>query len=174
MQSSVHTKFAMDAAVEVAGTMAPPLSTAEWFNVEADIKLESLRGRVVVIHTFQMLCPACVSHGLPQAMKIHRTFEERDVVVLGLHTVFEHHAAMAPSALEVFFKEYRVTFPVAVDAPASSYSLADPIPMTMQAYGLQGTPSLMLIDKRGFVRFTHFGVMDNMALGAILGQLIAE
>lgn len=174
MQASVHTKVALDAAAEGAGALAPPLSTAEWFNVKAGITLESLRGRIVVVHAFQMLCPACVSHGLPQAMKIHRRFEQRDVVVLGLHTVFEHHAAMAPSALEVFLKEYRVTFPVAVDAPARSYSLADPTPMTMQAYGLQGTPSLILIGKRGVVRFTHFGAMDDMALGAILGQLIAE
>lgn len=32
-----------------------------------------------------MLCPGCVSHGLPQAQRILSTFGD-DVVVLGLHT----------------------------------------------------------------------------------------
>ena len=37
---------------------APPLFVERWFNSPHDITLESLRGKVVVVEAFQMLCPA--------------------------------------------------------------------------------------------------------------------
>src|SRR3546814_17628365 len=62
-----------------------------------------------------MLCPGSVSHGLPQASRIHETFSRDDVVVLGLHSVFEHHEAQSPTSLEAFLHEYRIAFPDGVD-----------------------------------------------------------
>ncbi len=149
---------------------AAPLSIAQWFNTEASITLDSLRGRVVLIHAFQMLCPGCVAQGLPQAMKVHQLFPASEVVVLGLHTVFEHHDAMTPTTLKAFLHEYRITFPVGVDRPAAD----SPIPTTMQAYGLRGTPSLIVIDRQGVVRLNHFGHIEDLALGALLGTLVSE
>jgi hypothetical protein len=49
---------------------APEWSISSWINTPAPISLASLRGRVVVVHAFQMLCPGCVSHGIPQALAI--------------------------------------------------------------------------------------------------------
>jgi len=151
-------------------TPAPELHVSQWFNTDTPPTLASLRGRVVVLHAFQMLCPGCVSHGLPQAMKIHQAFAKQDVQVLGLHTVFEHHAAMVPHALQAFLHEYRIAFPVAVDLASSE----GPVPRTMQAYGLRGTPSLVVIDRQGMIRLNHFGVIDDLPLGALLGTLVAE
>ena len=148
----------------------PPLAVSRWFNTPTPITLESLRGRVALVHAFQMLCPACVSHGLPQAAKVRETFDERSVAVIGLHTVFEHHAAMTPEALEAFLHEYRVTYPVGVDRPAPDAG----VPATMQAYQLRGTPSLLLFDRSGRLRLNHFGRIDDLALGALIGQLLAD
>ena len=53
---------------------APPLQVAHWFNTPAPLTLDSLRGRVVVLHAFQMLCPGCVEHGIPQARRVHEAF----------------------------------------------------------------------------------------------------
>ena len=39
---------------------------------------------------------------------------------------------------------------------------------------LQGTPSVVLIDRQGRIRLSHFGVIDDMALGGAIGQLAAE
>lgn len=152
------------------GSMASPLRVAQWFNTDQPIALDALRGRVVVVHAFQMLCPGCVSQGLPQAMKVHKLFPSSEVVVLGLHTVFEHHDVMGPNALKVFLHEYRIAFPVGVDLPATDH----PVPTTMQAYGLRGTPSLVVIDRSGRVRLNHFGHMDDLQLGALLGTLLSE
>lgn len=150
---------------------APELEIAQWLNTDAPITLEGLRGKVVVVHTFQMLCPGCVAHGLPQAAAIRALFDERDVAVLGLHSVFEHHAVMTPQALEAFAHEYRLAFPIGIDMPGAG---DNPIPRTMQAYGLRGTPSLLLIDRAGRLRLNHFGRIDDMRVGALVAQLVAE
>ena len=146
----------------------PPLCVSRWFNTAEPMVLDALRGRVVAIHTFQMLCPGCVAHGLPQAVRLRETFPEDQLAVIGLHTVFEHHDVMGPTALEVFIHEYRLRFPIGVDQASESGS----VPKTMAAWGLQGTPSLVLLDRQGQVQLQHFGRIDDMALGALVGQLL--
>ncbi|MDR7332158.1 redoxin domain-containing protein [Roseateles asaccharophilus] len=151
---------------------APPLQVEHWLNTPRPISLQDLRGRVVALHAFQMLCPGCVAHGLPQAARMHEMFPASQLAVIGLHTVFEHHEVMQPRvALEAFIHEYRLAFPIGIDKP-------DPrgggVPLTMQSLGLRGTPSLILLDKRGRIRLHHFGRSDDLSVGALIGQLIAE
>lgn len=141
---------------------APELAVAQWFNTPRPLTLAGLRGRPGLLHAFQMLCPGCVATALPQAERAHRLFRETDLQVIGLHTVFEHHAAMPPVALEAFLHEYRLTFPVGVDTPGDP----GPVPETMRRYGFHGTPSLVLIGRDGRIRHHGFGGEDDMALGA--------
>jgi hypothetical protein len=150
--------------------MAPALQVSQWLNTPKPLSLESLCGRVVVLHAFQMLCPGCIGQSLPQAGRIRATFPEHQLVVIGLHTVFEHHAVMNAGALKVFVHEYGLSFPIGIDQPIGEAG----IPMTMQAYGLRGTPSLVILDHEGRIRLNHFGHVDDLPLGALLGQLVAE
>lgn len=149
--------------------LAPAWHTSRWFNGSA-LTLADLRGRVVVAHAFQMLCPSCAVHALPQMQRLQQAFPDETVAVIGLHTVFEHHAEQGPQALEAFLHEYRYTFPVGVDACTDG----DPLPQTMRAYAMQGTPTLLLIDAQGYLREQHFGVVDDLVLGVALGELLAE
>lgn len=149
---------------------APALQVAQWLNATGPLGLGDLRGRVVLIAAFQMLCPGCVSHGLPQAKRVRETFRETDVVVIGLHSVFEHHDAQTPTALAAFLHEYRIGFPVAIDAPGGDVG----IPKTMAAYGMEGTPTLILLDRQGRRRAQHFGVVPDLRLGAEIMALVAE
>ena len=152
--------------------LAPELVTSEWCNTQHPIALADERGKVVVVEAFQMLCPGCVSHGLPQAQRIAETFSREQVRVLGLHTVFEHHAAQGTrAALEAFLHEYRIRFPVAIDAPSEGEG---GIPQTMANYGLRGTPSLILIDRFGGLREQHFGQVPDLLVGAQIMQLVGE
>ncbi len=160
----------MSEAMTVRLRPAPALHVARWLNAAEPLGLDRLRGRVVLIEAFQMLCPGCVSHGLPQAQRVRDTFREADVAVIGLHSVFEHHDAQTPVALEAFLHEYRICFPIAVDEPDEDRGL----PRTMAAYGLQGTPTLVLIDRHGRHRAQHFGHIPDLRLGAEIMALIAE
>ena len=150
---------------------APELQTADWLNTDEPVSLESLRGKVVLVEAFQMLCPGCVSHGLPQAMRVHRSFNRDDVAVIGLHTVFEHHDAQGTRvALAAFLHEYKIGFPVGIDAPSESGGL----PETMGRYRMQGTPTLILVDRLGRLRKQKFGMEEDLVLGAEIMSLICE
>ena len=149
---------------------APPWSVSEWLNADVPVTLESLRGRVVVAFAFQMLCPGCVHESIPQARRVQETFGGGSVATIGLHTVFEHHEAMRPVSLRAFAHENRLTFPIGVDA----YDGDNPAPLTMTAYRMQGTPTLLLIDRRGRLRRQRFGHVPDLSLGAEIMALVGE
>ncbi|HWV27463.1 MAG TPA: hypothetical protein VNZ66_09580, partial [Aeromicrobium sp.] len=111
--------------------------------------------------------PGCVAHGLPQAQRVHKLFHRDDLVVVGLHTVFEHHDAMTAVALRAFLHEYRVAFPVAIDQPGTH----GPIPVTMERFAMQGTPTVMLYDRTETLRLQHFGHIPDMQLGVEVTRL---
>lgn len=150
---------------------ARPLETTHWLNTPEPVTLDALRGKVVLLEAFQMLCPGCVSHSLPQAMRARGLFSENDLAVIGLHTVFEHHDAQgSKQALEAFLQEYRITFPVGIDAPSDG---GGP-PRTMTAYQMQGTPTTILIDREGNLRKQKFGHNEDMLIGAEIMALLRE
>jgi hypothetical protein len=149
---------------------APPeLQVSGWFNAAAPITLGGLKGKVVILTAFQMLCPGCVEHGIPQAKRLRERFASSEVVILGLHSVFEHHKVMTAEALEVFLSEYRIPFPVGVDAPGDG-----DVPRTMASYQMQGTPSLLIFDRAGRLRRHYFGKPDDMTLAAEIMALVIE
>jgi len=150
-------------------TLAPEMAVSRWFNTEEPLTLAGLRGRPVLLHAFQMLCPGCVAHGTPQTQRAFELFKHSDLQVIGLHTVFEHHAAMTPVSLQAFIHEYRLSFPIGVDEAAEG----TPIPVTMGRYGMQGTPTSILIGRDGNVVHHGFGQQADMALGAIIAAELA-
>jgi hypothetical protein len=72
--------------------------------------------------------------------------------------------------LRAFIHEYRIGFPVAIDRHEPNGQL----PVTMARFGMRGTPTLILIDRKGVVRHHGFGAIDDLALGAKLAMLVAE
>ena len=156
-------------SVDTTVDSAPELEIAAWLNTPAPLSLAQLRGRVVVLHAFQMLCPGCVLHGVPQAQRIHQLFAPDEVQVIGLHTVFEHHDAMREPSLKAFLHEFRVTFPVGIDR----HDQGEPMPLTMARYAMRGTPSLILIDRAGRIRSHQFGQVDDLQAGAQIARLVA-
>ena len=154
----------------ISTTHAPELVVQTWFNSDRPLLLSGLRGKVVVMTAFQVLCPQSIASGIPQAKRIFETFEPKDVAVIGLHATFEHHDAFSPAVLKAFIQEYRLKFPIALDQPNPS----SPIPQTMDRYGMRGTPSLVLIDRHGLVRKHSFGPVDDLRIGAEIGALTQE
>ena len=77
---------------------------------------------------------------------------------------------MREPSLKAFMHEFRVTFPVAVDRHRDGESL----PSTMARYEMQGTPTLILVDRAGHIRAHQFGQLDDMAVGAQITRLALE
>lgn len=64
--------------------------------------------------------------------------------------------------LNAILHEKRVAFPVAIDQPRMPENR---IPVTMQRYRMQGTPTLQLIDRHGILRRQIFGHVPDLQLG---------
>ncbi len=144
-------------------------SVSKWFNSDKSIALEKLKGRVVVVGAFQMLCPGCVAQCIPQLKTLHELSKNAPLTVIGLHTVFEHHQAMQPHALEAFIHEYRLNFPVGVAA----YDENNLMPKTMTDWQMRGTPSTFVFSADGALCLHQFGHVDDLPLGMVVGQLLA-
>lgn len=147
---------------------APELQVEKWLNTKHNITLESLRGKVVMIVAFQTLCPGCVEFSLPQAKKVQAMFSDEDVVVIGIHTASEHYDTIQEAGLRAFLEEYNIGFPIAIDKPSDKGG----IPETMRAYEMQGTPTVVLIDREGNIRTKSFGHIHSLRLGVKITSLV--
>ncbi len=150
---------------------APEWKTKTWLNTTTPMTLELLRGKVILLHAFQMLCPGCVSTSIPQVKRVAEHFKDASLQVIGMHTVFEHHSAMDEISLRAFLHEYGVRYPVGIDMPGLK---GNPMPQTMQAYEMRGTPTTVLIDAEGCTRRMTFGTCSDLALGADIAILLSK
>ena len=147
----------------------PEWQTCAWFNTPGPLQLADLRGRVVALYAFQLLCPACRQHALPQAARLADSYDPAALAVVALHTVFEAHQRQDAAALAAFLAESGYTFPVGIDTPGPLW-----LPKTMESYGIEGTPSLLLIDRRGRRRLRRLGHINDYLLIPQLDALLAE
>jgi thiol-disulfide isomerase/thioredoxin len=147
----------------------PELETACWFNADPAPTLKDLKGKVVVLAAFQQHCPGSLKHGLPQAARLAQAFDGDEVTVIGLNTPFEQTDTQSKTALEAFVGEHGLTFPVALDK-ANGKSL----PRTMEAFEIQGTPTVLIFDRQGRLRRHYLGQVDDLRIGAEVMALAIE
>jgi thiol-disulfide isomerase/thioredoxin len=138
--------------------------------VDTPPTLKSLKGKVVVVAAFQLHCPGSIKHGLPQAARLAASFNDDEVVVIGLNTPFEEPAKQDKAALEAFVAEHEFTFPIALDKTGAKGEL----PKTMEDYEIRGTPTILLFDRQGRLRRHYLGQVDDLRLGAEVMALTIE
>jgi hypothetical protein len=103
---------------------------------------------------------------LPQAELNHREYSARGLRVVAIHSAFE-----GPRACDLagFLLSGNYTLPAGVDAPGDGWK-----PRTMESWDVEGTPTLVLMDKRGQLRLKKLGHIEDGRLRAALEQLLAE
>lgn len=149
---------------------APQLKVEKWLNAPEGYALDVEAPRIKIIHVFQMLCPGCVYHGIPQTVELFERVAGPEVDVVGLHSVFEHHDVMTEEALRVFLHEWRLPFPVAIDRRTADARVPD----TMKDYDLLGTPSTLVIDRRGELVVKHFGMLETESVIQLAQELLKQ
>jgi cytochrome c biogenesis protein CcdA/thiol-disulfide isomerase/thioredoxin len=140
-----------DVAVAHAGTSladygpAPEFTGIDrWVN-SPPLSLRSLRGKVVLIDFWTYSCINCL-RTLPHVKAWDRAYRSDGLVIVGVHTP-EFAFESVPSNVEDAVRDLGVRYPVALD---NHYG-------TWNAFGNQYWPAKYLIDKRGHVRYAHFG-----------------
>lgn len=147
----------------------PEITAARWFNSADSTSLRDYKGQVVVVAIFQILCPGSIKHGLPQALRLRRAFQRDQLAVIGLHMAFERPDEQSPEKVAEFLEVNEIGIPVAYDKLDR-----ENLPLTMQAYELQGTPALLIFDRQGRVRRHYLGAVDDVRIGAEIMALLME
>ena len=74
-------------SVEI-GQKAPNFGVSEWIQ-GAPTNFDQEKDHVVLLDVFQVNCPGCFMHAIPEAINIYNKYKDEGVRVLGLATAFE-------------------------------------------------------------------------------------
>lgn len=140
---------------------APDFSSPTWFN-SPPLKLDQLRGRVVLIDFWEYTCINCI-RTFPYLRRWNSLYGPDGLVVIGVHTP-EFAFAKNPKNVGEAVKRFGFTFPVAVD---SDYKI-------WNAFHNVAWPADYLIDKNGRIAYIHFGEGDYGDFELEIRKLLKE
>ncbi len=204
------------------GEKAPNLKVSEWVQGLAT-NFDQEKDHVVLVEVFQVNCPGCFLHGMPEAINIYNKFKDDGVRVLGVATAFEDFDKNTLDNLKLLLQtgevigdtkqaliqygklddsklQYKIPFPVGMDSlkkiaeDASQERIMEFIynqlpnfdsqpddykkqiiqrtkdhmnskeyeAETFEMYSLQGTPSSIIVDRKGILRDISFGGQGNV------------
>ncbi|MGB6463697.1 MAG: TlpA family protein disulfide reductase [Nitrosotalea sp.] len=203
------------------GSKAPNLGVSKWVQ-GLPTNIDKEKDNVVLVEVFQVNCPGCFLHAIPQVIDIYNKYRKDGVTVLGISTAFEDFDKNTIDNLELLLTKgetigetlralgqygqlvdgkklpYKIPFPVGMDllkkdeGPISQEKINEIIEanvpgfdsynehqksdiiervkqylknkeysaQTFEQYALRGTPSSILIDKKGILRDVAFGQND--------------
>jgi thiol-disulfide isomerase/thioredoxin len=145
--------------VSLAQEVGPSLEGGTaWIN-SAPIRLEDLRGKVVILDFWTYCCINC-HHILPTLAKIEKKYEN-EVVVIGVHSP-KFYAERDTENIRSKVREYHIKHPVINDADQ----------VIWQRFGVSSWPTLVIIDPRGRLVRAIQGEPDPDLLDRFIGRLV--
>ena len=217
----------------VIGQKAPNLGVSEWIQ-GAPTNFDQEKDHVVLVDVFQVNCPGCFMHALPEAINIYNKYKDDGVRVLGIATAFEDFdkntldnlkmlaetgevIGETKQALSMYGQlqdgtklKYKIPFPLGMDNLTKTSGeisqekimqfIYPQIPEfdsqpedyrnqiiqrvknymkskeysaeTFEKFALQGTPSTILVDRKGILRDVSFGQSGHVE--SMIQKLINE
>ena len=141
---------------------APELENSVWLNVDHPLRLQDLRGKVVLLDMWTFDCINC-QHVIPSLRGWYQKYKDQGLVVIGNHfPEFQYESDLGN--LKDAIQRLDVSYPVAQDNDGE----------TWRAYDNHYWPSLYLIDKNGRIRYRHIGEGAYQETEAAIKDLLAE
>jgi thiol-disulfide isomerase/thioredoxin len=130
-----------------------------WLNTAGPIKLEDVRGKVVLLDFWTLCCINCI-HVLPDLANLEKKYPN-ELVVIGIHSPkFDNERETA--SIRKAILRYEISHPVINDANMKIW----------KTYGSRGWPTLCLIDPEGYVTYYDSGEGQYERLDAEISSLI--
>jgi len=159
----------VSAGALLTGEEAPEWTISDWINGDPGT-VQSHKGRVLVLHFFQMWCPGCNEFTIPVMHRWQDLWGDReDFMIVSIHSVFEGHEHQTPERLRKFLRRNNIWHPVGIDAYAGG---SETVPTTMLTYQTLGTPQVVVIDKEGLLVFNHFGEFHIPTIEFLIERLL--
>lgn len=217
----------------IIGQKAPNFAVSEWVQ-GAPTNFEQEKDHIVLVEVFQVNCPGCFMHAIPEAITIYNKYKDDGVRVLGIATAFEDYDKNTLDNLKMLVQtgevigetqkalsmygqldkdnklNYKIPFPIAMDKLTKTDGKIDEgkvlefihgqIPEfdsqpddyrtqimkrvkdymkskeysaeTFEKFSLQGTPSMILVDRKGILRDVSFGQSSNAE--SMIKKLLSE
>jgi len=133
-------------AEDRAPPIAPELQVDEWIH-GSPTSLAALRGKVVLLDFFQIICPGC-HQAHPTIVDLQRRYGPQGLQVVGVASAFELREHQSPSAIRRYVERTGdFNYPVALDEDRIQ---------TFRRYRSGGTPWAVLVDRGGRIRLQGF------------------
>jgi peroxiredoxin len=150
-----------------SGEVTPPQERRPMPSLQFDLleggswRLEDHRGQILVMNYWASWCAPCWEE-TPRLSRIDQEFASQGVIILGV-AMDEHSSKQIPQAVRSFVETQHVPYKVAL-SPA----------MSQMAYGMDGLPTTLLIDRQGRVAKIYVGAVQERALRRDLNTLLHE
>ena len=204
------------------GEKAPNLKLGKWVQ-GMDTNFDKEGDNVKLVEVFQVNCPGCFMHSIPEIINIYKKYRTEGLSVFGLATAFEDYDKNTLENLEMLLTtgevvgdtrqalaqygqldngklQFKIPYPVAMDSLVKEgeepsmekmtafinkqipnfesqpdeyknqiyarvkeyYKSKEYTAETFEMYSLQGTPSTILVDRKGILRDVSFGSTANL------------
>ena len=141
---------------------APDFAGIEkWINSEP-LKIEQLRGKVVLVDFWTYTCINCI-RTLPYLKDWDNKYRDKGLVIVGIHTPEFEFEKKYENVLKAV-NDYRLKYPVAQDNNYVTWSL----------YQNRYWPHKFLIDMDGYIRYDHIGEGHYEETEKIIQALLHE
>jgi thiol-disulfide isomerase/thioredoxin len=141
--------------------LATELAAGEWIN-SAPLKLNNLRGRVVLIEFWTFGCINC-RNTLPFIKSWHDRYQDKGLTIIGVHSPeFDEERKVENLRREV--ASLGIRYAVITD---NDYQ-------TWNAYHVEAWPTSFLLDNQGRIRWTHEGEGGYDEAERLIQKLLAE
>ena len=217
----------------VIGEKVPNFGVSEWVQ-GAPTNFDQEKDHIVLVEVFQVNCPGCFMHALPEAIEIYNKYKDDGVRVIGIATAFEDFDKNTLDNLKMLAETgeivgetksafqmsgqlqegnklpYKIPFPLAMDNLVKTTGeisqekimefIYPQIPEfdsqpeeyknqiiqrvkdymkskefsaeTFEKFALRGTPSTILVDRKGVLRDVSFGQVGQTE--SMIQKLLSE
>lgn len=123
------------------------------------MKLDELRGRVVLVNFWAVWCPPCRKE-MPSMARLAEKLAGKPFTLLGVNV------GESPEEIRAFLKQVPVNFPIVLDSEGEN----------LKAWQVFAFPTSYVVDKKGRLRLGLFGSIewDSPEAVAKLEALLAE
>ncbi len=159
--AKIIAALALAAAGVVAGYLATPRplpATRVATLSGASLALSDLHGKVVLVNFWATSCDVCVAE-MPKLVAQHDRFAPQGYETVAVAMSYDH-----PNAVAGFAQRRHLPFTVALDTGGE----------LAQAFHVVGTPTSLLLDRRGKVLARFEGEPDWRSLEALVQKSLAD